>query len=393
MFYFYFNISISVFFTVCYVALILYVRKHEERQRQCHCKESAIIETMEKKDIQTTQRTVSHTECNVPAHNCEMRHEQQQKQCNSKKSPTKETMERNDKQTIQHMVPYTERNMSGRNCEIKHEEQRKQCHSKKSTSKETIERKDKQTAQRLVPHTERNVSGHNWEMFKNSVINTPPLHSDNNVKENLMKKTAPHKKSKKKNHLTTLIADHVTPLNEEVIYDENKKKLTKHIALDCEMVGIGDGTESMLARVSIVNRHGFCIYDKYVKPREPVKDYRTKVSGIEPHHLQNGEEFDIVQKEVAEILKGRVLIGHGLKHDLDVLYLSHPRKHLRDTSKFKTFRQLSRGNTPGLKKLAQELLGREIQTGEHNSIEDARSTMQLYMLYKNKWESECYSKR
>ncbi|XP_076751548.1 RNA exonuclease 4 isoform X2 [Xylocopa sonorina] len=270
-----------------------------------------------------------------------------------------------------------------------HEEQQKQCHPMKSASKETMEKKDKQTIQRTVPHIERNVFGHNWEMFKNSAL----LHSDNHVKESVKKKTSPHKKSKKKNHSTSLIADHLTSLNEEVIYDENKKKLTKQIALDCEMVGIGDGSESMLARVSIVNRHGFCIYDKYVKPREPVKDYRTKVSGIEPHHLQNGEEFDIVQKEVAEILRGRILIGHGLKHDLDVLYLSHPRKHLRDTSKFKTFRQLSRGNTPSLKKLAQELLGKEIQTGEHNSVEDARSTMQLYMLYKNKWESECYSKR
>ena len=33
------------------------------------------------------------------------------------------------------------------------------------------------------------------------------------------------------------------------------------------MVGIGnDGKESALARVSIVNQHGECVYDKFVAP-------------------------------------------------------------------------------------------------------------------------------
>lgn len=166
--------------------------------------------------------------------------------------------------------------------------------------------------------------------------------------------------------------------------------LTKQIAIDCEMVGIGDGIESMLARVSIVNRYGSCIYDKYVKPRETVRDYRTAVSGIRPQDLQNGEDFTVVQNEVAEILKGRILVGHALKNDLAVLFLSHPKKNLRDTSRYPLFRRVSKGNTPSLKKLAAELLGIDIQTGEHNSVEDARIAMELYVLYKNQWESDLY---
>lgn len=172
------------------------------------------------------------------------------------------------------------------------------------------------------------------------------------------------------------------------VKNKENKTLTKQVAMDCEMVGIGDGTDSMIARVSIVNKYGDCVYDKYVKPREKIVDYRTAVSGIRPEHLQDGESFNIVQKEVADILKGRILVGHALKHDLNVLYLSHPRRYWRDTSKYKPFRQISKGNTPSLKKLAHELLGRKIQVGEHNSVEDARAAMQLYMLYKNKWESE-----
>ncbi|XP_034172605.1 RNA exonuclease 4 isoform X1 [Osmia lignaria lignaria] len=275
----------------------------------------------------------------------------------------------------------------------KHEEPQKQCRSKKIGTRETMGEKDKQNNHRITPNTQRNASGCNWEIFKNIVFNSSSLESNTSGKENVKKKSLSHQKVRKKNHSSVSNVDHVTQNNEEEVYDENKKKLTKQISMDCEMVGIGDGTESMLARVSIVNRHGFCVYDKYVKPREPVQDYRTKVSGIRPHNLQNGEEFEVVQKEVAEMLRGRILIGHALKHDLDVLYLSHPRKHLRDTSRFKTFRQLSRGNTPSLKKLAHELLGREIQVGEHSSVEDARAAMQLYVLYRNKWESEFYSKR
>lgn len=53
-----------------------------------------------------------------------------------------------------------------------------------------------------------------------------------------------------------------------------------------------DGSDNMLARVSIVNMEGRCIYDKYVKPRENITDYRTAVSGIRPINLINGKLFD-----------------------------------------------------------------------------------------------------
>lgn len=65
--------------------------------------------------------------------------------------------------------------------------------------------------------------------------------------------------------------------------------MTKVVAMDCEMVGVGrEGKESMLARVSIVNQHGHCVYDHFVRPMEEVVDYRTKVSGVRKHDLENG---------------------------------------------------------------------------------------------------------
>lgn len=164
--------------------------------------------------------------------------------------------------------------------------------------------------------------------------------------------------------------------------------LTKALALDCEMVGVGPkGEESIAARVSIVNQYGKCVYDKYVKPTEPVTDYRTAVSGIRPENLKQGEEFEVVKKEVAEILKGRILVGHALHNDLKVLFLDHPKKKIRDTQKFKPFKSQVRSGRPSLKQLCEKILGIRVQQAEHCSVQDAQAAMRLYIMAKRQWES------
>ncbi|XP_038220487.1 RNA exonuclease 4 [Zerene cesonia] len=178
------------------------------------------------------------------------------------------------------------------------------------------------------------------------------------------------------------------------VREDKKNKLTKFIAMDCEMVGIGyNGEDHMIARVSLVNKFGDCIYDKFVKAREQVVDYRTQISGVRKEDLLNGEDFTVVQKEVSEILKGRILVGHSLKTDLSVLFLSHPKKNIRDTSKYKPFRKITKGSTPSLKRLAKEILGIDIQHGEHSSVEDAKATMQLYNIVAKSWEEVLNQKR
>ncbi|XP_032528421.1 uncharacterized protein LOC116778506 [Danaus plexippus] len=176
--------------------------------------------------------------------------------------------------------------------------------------------------------------------------------------------------------------------------NENRNKLTKFLAMDCEMVGVGyEGNDHMIARVSIVNKFGDCIYDKFVKAREEVVDYRTKVSGIRKEDLLNGEEFATVQKEVSELIKGKILVGHSLKNDLSVLFLSHPKRNIRDTSRYKPFRKITKGSTPSLKRLAKEILGIDIQDGEHSSVEDARAAMQIYCTVQKSWEQALSEKR
>jgi RNA exonuclease 4 len=166
-------------------------------------------------------------------------------------------------------------------------------------------------------------------------------------------------------------------------------ELGKYVAIDCEMVGVGDGGhDDSLARVSVVDFHGRQVYDSFVKQRERVVDWRTHVSGVGPKHMARARPFDEVQTEMAEMLKGRIIVGHDVKHDLRALELDHPFRAIRDTAKFSGFRKYGNGPKPALRVLAKELLGVEIQTGQHSSIEDARVAMLLFRKHKPAFDME-----
>uniref|UniRef100_A0A0N5AGL4 RNA exonuclease 4 n=1 Tax=Syphacia muris TaxID=451379 RepID=A0A0N5AGL4_9BILA len=177
-------------------------------------------------------------------------------------------------------------------------------------------------------------------------------------------------------------------------------EVTKVLGLDCEYVGVGvDGSDNMLARVSIVNEDGEPIYDKYVKPTQRITDFRTALSGIRPHNLDNGLPFSQVQSEVSKLIAGRIVVGHAIHNDFKVLNISHPRKLTRDTFKYPLLRQAVNKKAPSLKLLSKEILGITIQEGEHDSVSvilvnygsfvvDARVALKLYLLHKKKWEND-----
>ncbi|KAF1810393.1 ribonuclease H-like protein [Eremomyces bilateralis CBS 781.70] len=201
----------------------------------------------------------------------------------------------------------------------------------------------------------------------------------------------------------------------------NPKELApgKYVSLDCEMVGTGPppNTISIPARVSIVNYHLHVLLDVYVLPTVPVTDYRTHVSGILPHHLtpESGAlPLKDVKKLVRDILRGRVLVGHAIHNDLIVLSLdSEVRrgqlvKGVRDTCRYRRFRDMAGGRTPALRNLVRDVLGVEmrgtkiqedprdtgrtesgkVHDGVHDSVEDSRMTMQLYKLEKEGMDRE-----
>lgn len=170
----------------------------------------------------------------------------------------------------------------------------------------------------------------------------------------------------------------------------------RYVALDCEMVGVGEGgIKSALARVSIVDYNNAIIFDTYVKVNEAVTDYRTFVSGIREEHLQSdvAMEFSQCQSIVKKILHSKILVGHALKNDLTVLDLEHPWYDCRDTAKYEPFMKKDKINKDilrprKLKDLAETKLDRIIQIigQEHCPIEDAIAALDLYKKARIKWE-------
>ena len=178
-----------------------------------------------------------------------------------------------------------------------------------------------------------------------------------------------------------------------------------YFSLDCEMVGVGpEGLDSALARVSIVNWDEQIVLDTYVRVTEPVTDYRTFISGIQEEHVTSDTAMPLehVQNLVAGILRGKILIGHGLENDLKVLCLDHPWTDILDTAKYAPF--MTRVHTSSvlklvdapelrprkLKDLAYEKLGMDIQViGQpHSPLEDAMAAMALYKSVRPEWEKE-----
>ncbi|KAJ9098066.1 hypothetical protein QFC19_006501 [Naganishia cerealis] len=156
----------------------------------------------------------------------------------------------------------------------------------------------------------------------------------------------------------------LTPLTRDA-----QKAPGNYMAIDCEMVGTGpNGSQSVLARVSLVNYHGHILVDSFVKPKERVTDWRTWVSGVRASDMINAKSFEEVQKEVADLVEGKILVGHAVENDTKALLLSHPSPLLRDTQTFKALREVAKTKKPGLKKLTELELGLKIQSGAHSSV-------------------------
>lgn len=168
----------------------------------------------------------------------------------------------------------------------------------------------------------------------------------------------------------------------------------KYLALDCEMVGVGkDGRQSALARVSIVDWDLEVVLDTYVQVMERVTDYRTHVSGIRARHLkgENVMKFRECRERVSQLMKEKIIVGHGLDNDFEALRLILPRNNIRDTSLYRAVQRFHNGKWRArkLREIVQEYLQKDdFQLGEHDSVHDARAVMQVYHILHSKWESE-----
>ncbi|XP_061677159.1 interferon-stimulated 20 kDa exonuclease-like 2 [Syngnathoides biaculeatus] len=174
---------------------------------------------------------------------------------------------------------------------------------------------------------------------------------------------------------------------------------SKYLAMDCEMVGTGPkGSISQLGRCSIVSYEGDVVYDKFIKPSVPVTNYRTPWSGIRACDLRKATPYCQARKEILKLLAGKVVIGHAVHNDFQVLQYSHPAALTRDTSRIPLLNRRAGFEEKGcasLKRLTKAIFNRDIQTGRggHSSVEDARATMELYKLVEDEWEKTLASRK
>eukprot|EP00759_Apiculatamorpha_spiralis_P043457 PhF_6_TR40816/c0_g1_i1/m.61721/K12571/PAN2; PAB-dependent poly(A)-specific ribonuclease subunit 2 len=164
------------------------------------------------------------------------------------------------------------------------------------------------------------------------------------------------------------------------------------VAIDAEYIVLDWGrlrckSPMSLARVScVLGSTQECFLDDYIAVSEPVQDYVTKYSGIHPGDLT----VDLSQKPLTTLkscwtkLKvmvsaGVKFVGHGLPQDLRVMHIVIPKAQLLDTVEIY---RLPSQRKVSLKFLMFYVFGESVQKQEHDSIEDARCALRLYLKYK-----------
>lgn len=187
----------------------------------------------------------------------------------------------------------------------------------------------------------------------------------------------------------------------------NSKSLTNHaynfsllkslienaVALDCEMVKVK--SEFVLAHVVLVDFYGNELYNSYVLPDtgiNSITDYKTEYSGITREILSRLDKrlhsFTQVRRRVINIIKNKIIIGHGLVNDFKVLKIKPKAEQMWDTAEIDVYKQPhpydpTRLQPRKLKALAKEFADNNIQQNTakgHNPLEDARASMNLYRL-------------
>ncbi|KAK3634603.1 3'-5' exonuclease [Elasticomyces elasticus] len=171
------------------------------------------------------------------------------------------------------------------------------------------------------------------------------------------------------------------------------------VACDCEGVILDDetGKEKMgLGRISFTTIKGELIFDTFDYYSEDVahrpnpqwlelgvkyKDILAE-NGARPHN-------EIIKDVQAIVDKSGFVIGHAFGNDMNMLRgVCFDKVKIRDTQAFSGFRQYAKDVDPSLADLCMALFNRAIQKSGHSSIVDARTTMKIYLRYRDEIDRE-----
>ncbi|MCD9558774.1 hypothetical protein HAX54_016391 [Datura stramonium] len=188
-------------------------------------------------------------------------------------------------------------------------------------------------------------------------------------------------------------------IQDELRIDNSRGRV---VALACKMVGGGsDGSLDLCARICLVDEHERILFHSYIKPNLPVTNYRYETTGIRAEYLRDAMPLRNVSRKIQEFLcngeatwqirskggRSRILVGHGLDHDLKCLEMDYPPIKIRDTAKYPPLMKTSKLSN-SLKYLTKAYLGYDIQSGVQDPYEDCVATMKLYMRMKSQFHKK-----
>ena len=154
----------------------------------------------------------------------------------------------------------------------------------------------------------------------------------------------------------------------------NSFKGLKAVGLDCEMSYTTLGFE--MTRVTIVDFFTKrVVLDEIVKTFGQVIDANTKFSGVTELDISKGLMFSEIREMILKLISSdTIVIGHGLENDFKVMRIVG-RRVIDTVSLWPHFKGLPFRHS--LKYLMEKYLGRVVQVGSHDSIEDAVSCIDL----------------
>ncbi|RKP03205.1 hypothetical protein CXG81DRAFT_9832 [Caulochytrium protostelioides] len=208
---------------------------------------------------------------------------------------------------------------------------------------------------------------------------------------------------------------HITMKAKPLTAAELRRLKGMHVALDAEFVALNreetevrsDGsrrilrpTHMALARVSVLRcadggpnlPRGMPFIDEYIATSDVIVDYKTEFSGIKPGDLDVAQSKHPLVTHKSNYKKLRLLVnagcifvGHGLANDFRTINIHVPRAQIVDTVTI--YFQESQTRRLSLRFLAWAVLGKHIQSENHDSIEDAMTAMLLYQHHQQELEA------
>ncbi|THV07954.1 hypothetical protein K435DRAFT_815204 [Dendrothele bispora CBS 962.96] len=197
-----------------------------------------------------------------------------------------------------------------------------------------------------------------------------------------------------------------TLIKHESLQFEELPKPGMLVAIDAEFVSMqqeetefkSDGSKKVirparlsLARVSVLRgdegpKQGVPFIDDHIHTSEVIVDYLTEFSGIrfgdlDPHRSPfTLTPLKVVYKKLRLLVdRGCIFVGHGLSKDFRIINIFVPPEQVIDTVDLYYLK--GRQRRLSLRFLSWFVLHEHIQTDTHDSIEDARSALNLYKAY------------